>query len=82
MKNDVSVVVSVPEEPGKDPSPVTLPKAVRILKGKGVDISVGKLRRLVKMGKIPSFRMGNRYYVSIRVLLDYFGDASSPLWTK
>jgi hypothetical protein len=87
---DLQAVVSMPkppkstepQEPDKDPSIVSLPKAVSYLAKKGINISLGRLRRLVMTGEIPSFKSGNRYYVSISVLLWYFTDPSSPLWTK
>jgi hypothetical protein len=80
MKDVSGVSMPEPPKPGKDPSIVSLPKAARILNEKGIDISYGQLLRLVKAGKLPSYRNGIRYYVSIDVLLWYFSDPSSPLW--
>jgi hypothetical protein len=82
MKTFPVLSMPEPQEPDKDPSIVSLPKAVSYLAKKGINISLGRLRRLVMTGEIPSFKSGNRYYVSVDVVLWYFTDPSSPLWTK
>ncbi|GBU20179.1 hypothetical protein R80B4_00054 [Fibrobacteres bacterium R8-0-B4] len=66
----------------KDESIVSLPKAAEICKKEGIGLSYSKLRRLVKTDKIPSFKIGNRYYLSMDVLRNAITDTSSPLWTK
>jgi hypothetical protein len=80
---DVSVVEPPePSEPKKDPLTTTLPKAAKILKEMGFDISVGKLRRMVIAGDVASFKRGVRNFVSVPALVTDFSDTSSPLWTK
>jgi len=74
--------VSIPELSEPEPEIVTLSQAAKICAKENLGLSLYRLRRLEKEGKIPSFRIGNRIFVSMTMLRKYIKDTSSPLWTK
>ncbi|GBU20178.1 hypothetical protein R80B4_00053 [Fibrobacteres bacterium R8-0-B4] len=59
---------SKPLEPEKGYSIISLHELAEICKKKGIDLSYSRLRRLVKMGRIPLFKIGNLDYLSMDML--------------
>jgi len=72
--------VSIPAAP--KPEIVSLPMAAELCEKEGIGLSYGRLLRLLRARKIPSFRSGNRFYLSMAALREAIRDTNSPLWAE
>lgn len=67
-------------EPGKAKEIVTLKRAAELCKSEDIELSYRMLRGLVMSKRLPSFRSGTRYYVSMAFLRGAVKDPASQLW--
>jgi len=71
-----------PTQAAPKPEIMSLPKAAKLLESEGTGLSYARLLKLLREGRLPHYRSGQRFYVCPAVIRAAILDPNSTVWEK